>query len=71
MRLKNIIKHDIKWMGFYPQSYGVVHNNNKTITCKIQSQLGNEMFSSSHLSTGGSLNQLIRVVVIPEQVNKM
>ena len=32
---------------------------------KIHPQLGNDMFSAPHHSTGGSLNLLFRVVVIP------
>ena len=55
----------IVWPGFFqfllmdwgnPQFCGALHNRTDTITYKIQSRLGNDMFSAPHLSTGGWLN---------------
>ena len=48
-----------------------VHNCTETSMYKIQSQLWNDMFSSSNISTGESLNHISRVIETLYQENRV
>ena len=67
----HVITHHIKWTKGHSQFYMAVNNHTKKTTYKVKSQPVNDMFSAPHISTGGSLNRLFGVGVIPEQASKI
>ena len=54
----------------HPHFYRALNNCTEIVMYKIQSQLRNDMLSALHLSTGGYLNLLYRVLVISDQAHK-